>query len=117
MQFRGWFAARERSFAVEVARSLAVLTLPVLSLTLAPAALAASPSCETAAERFQLPNGLEVVLVPDASLPAVAMVSSIHVGSRNDPPDHAGLAHYLEHLTYRQAPPFASVFDLYDEIG
>ena len=92
-------------------------SLALLSLALAPPARAGSPSCETTAERFQLPNGLEVVLVPDASLPAIAMVSSVHVGSRNDPPDHAGLAHYLEHLTYRQAPPFASVFDLYDEIG
>jgi predicted Zn-dependent peptidase len=80
------------------------------------AAMAWAPSCEPA-ERYTLKNGVEVVLVPSASLPTVAVVSSVHAGSRNDPPGYEGLAHYVEHLTFRSQPPFASAFDLYQEIG
>jgi zinc protease len=80
------------------------------------AARAWAPSCEPA-ERYTLSNGVEVVLVPTTSLPTVAVVSSVHAGSRNDPPGYEGLAHYVEHLTFRSQPPFASAFDLYQEIG
>jgi hypothetical protein len=64
-----------------------------------------------------LDNGIEVVLLPDTALPAVALVSSLHIGSRDDPPGYAGLAHYVEHLTFREARPFESAFDLYSEAG
>lgn len=80
------------------------------------AAHARSPSCE-AAERLTLKNGIEIVLQVDTALPAVALVSSVHAGSRHDPPGYEGLAHYVEHLLFRAAPPFASPFDLYAEIG
>jgi hypothetical protein len=77
---------------------------------------ARSPSCEKA-ERYTLKNGLEVVLSPDHGLPAAALVSSVHAGLRNDPPGYEGLSHYVEHLTFRDAPPFTPVFDLYDQAG
>lgn len=80
------------------------------------AAHARSPSCE-AAERLTLKNGVEVVLQVDTALPTVALVSSVHAGSRHDPPGYEGLAHYVEHLLFRPAPPFASAFDLYAEVG
>lgn len=82
-------------------------------------ALDAVPSahaCEDPAGH-RLGNGIEVVLSPDASLPQVALVSSVHVGFRDDPPGYEGLAHFVEHLTFRGAPPFASVFELYAEAG
>jgi secreted Zn-dependent insulinase-like peptidase len=79
-------------------------------------AVAWSSSCESA-QRFTLPNGVQAVLVPEAALPTVALVSSVHVGFRNDPPGREGLAHYVEHLTFRGAPPFTPVFDLYEEFG
>lgn len=64
-----------------------------------------------------LPNGIEVVLSPDTSLPQVALVSSVRAGFRDDPPGYEGLAHFVEHLTFRGTPPFASAFELYAEAG
>jgi hypothetical protein len=85
-------------------------------LSLERPAAAWSSSCEVA-QRFTLQNGVEVVLVPETRSPAVALVSSIHVGFRNDPPGHEGLAHYVEHLTFAGTSSFQAAMDLYQEIG
>lgn len=79
-------------------------------------AAAWGPGCE-AAERLTLQNGVEVVLLREGSLPTVAIVSSVHVGSRDDPPGYEGLAHYVEHLTFGGTPELPSAMDLYEEIG
>jgi zinc protease len=52
-------------------------------------------------ERFQLSNGLDVVLERNHRQPRVAVAMSYDAGSRDDPPGYAGLAHLVEHLTYR----------------
>jgi hypothetical protein len=92
------------------------VTLAALWLGSASFAQARAPGCEKG-ERFTLKNGVEVVLSENRSLPAVAVVSSVHVGSRNDPPGYEGLAHFVEHLTFRPVPGFASAFELYEEVG
>ena len=75
-----------------------------------------SASCESA-QRYTLSNGLEVVLVPEKQVPTVALVSSVHAGSRDDPEGHEGLAHYVEHLTFLGTAPYTPAMDLYQEIG
>jgi zinc protease len=98
-------------------RALVARAVSVLLLLLAPSnARARAPACERV-ERFTLANGVEVVLLPDGALPTVALVSSIHAGSRHDPPGYEGLAHFVEHLTFRDAPGFPSPHDLYAEAG
>jgi zinc protease len=92
------------------------LALALGLASLASTAHARSPSCESV-ERLTLNNGVEVILKPERALPTVAIVSSVHVGSRNDPAGRAGLAHFVEHLTFREAPRFPSVFNLYTEAG
>jgi zinc protease len=99
-----------------VRASTLVTALAAAVCLAAPPIQARSPSCDKA-ERYTLKNGLEVVLSPDHGLPSVALVSSVHAGFRNDPPGYEGLAHYVEHLTFRDAPPFTPVFDLYDQAG
>src|SRR3954463_16212853 len=79
-------------------------------------AAARSPSCEQV-ERYTLKNGLEVVLRPDHELPNVALVSSVHAGFRNDPQGYEGLAHYVEHLTFREAQSLADGIELYKQAG
>lgn len=74
-------------------------------------------SCDPRVQRHRLKNGVEVILRPLAGLPTVHVRSSVHVGSRQDPPGYEGLAHYVEHLTFRPVPGFAPVFDLYEEAG
>jgi zinc protease len=55
----------------------------------------------TAYERFALPNGLEVVMNPDARLPIVAVRLVYRVGSKDDPPRLEGFAHLFEHLMFQ----------------
>ena len=104
------FVKRSALCAVRVALALAVLGTARSACALPPV------GCEPA-ERFRLANGVEVVLEADHSLPAVAVWSSVHVGQRNDPPGHEDLAHYVEHLTIRSAPPFTPADELYAQLG
>ena len=47
-----------------------------------------------------LPNGLEVTIVPDPTMPVVATQVWYHVGSANEGKDSRGLAHLFEHLMF-----------------
>jgi zinc protease len=51
--------------------------------------------------RYSLANGLRVVLQEDRRLPRVAVHVAYRVGSADDRPGYAGLAHLVEHLTFR----------------
>ncbi len=51
-------------------------------------------------ERYRLGNGLEVILSEDHAVPFVAVDLWCHVGSKDDPPHRAGLAHLCEHLMF-----------------
>ncbi len=48
-----------------------------------------------------LDNGLKVVLVPDHSLPLVALNLWYHVGSKNEAPGKTGFAHLFEHMLFQ----------------
>lgn len=61
---------------------------------------AADPLSASAPTRFQLANGLDVVLEENHRSPEVAVVVAYEVGSRDDPAGYAGLAHLVEHMTY-----------------
>jgi len=51
-------------------------------------------------EQFTLPNGLNVILHRDASVPVVSVNVWYHVGSANERPGRTGLAHLFEHLMF-----------------
>jgi zinc protease len=50
--------------------------------------------------RYELGNGLKVLLAPDPSLIDVSVVVHYDVGSADDPPGKNGLAHLVEHLMF-----------------
>ncbi|WP_051366509.1 M16 family metallopeptidase [Hamadaea tsunoensis] len=52
-------------------------------------------------ERFTLPNGLRVVLAPDASAPVVGVAVVYDVGIRSEPEGRTGFAHLFEHLMFQ----------------
>lgn len=52
-------------------------------------------------ERYTLPNGLEVLLVPDRSVPLVAVSVWYHVGSGHETPGKSGFAHLFEHMLFQ----------------
>jgi zinc protease len=48
-----------------------------------------------------LPNGLEVVVIPDHRAPVVTHMLWYRVGSADETPGKSGLAHFLEHLMFK----------------
>ena len=54
-----------------------------------------------------LPNGMRVVLCPDAEAGVVSVAVSYDVGSRSEPADRAGFAHLFEHLMFQGSVNFA----------
>ena len=52
-------------------------------------------------ERFELPNGLEVLVHEDHSTPIVAVELFYHVGSKDEAPGKTGYAHLFEHLMFK----------------
>ena len=52
-------------------------------------------------ERYELDNGLRVVLSEDHTNPVVALNLWYNVGSRNEVPGRTGLAHLFEHMMFQ----------------
>lgn len=50
--------------------------------------------------RYTLPNGLQVILHRDTSVPVVAVTVLYHVGSKNEKAGQSGFAHFFEHLMF-----------------
>ncbi len=53
-------------------------------------------------------NGLTVGLVHNAQAPVVTTALLYRVGSRDDPAEHAGAAHFLEHMMFKGTPEYAA---------
>ncbi len=49
----------------------------------------------------RLPNGLTVYLSPNKGLPRVTAWITVRAGSKHDPADSTGMAHYLEHMLFK----------------
>ncbi|MHB8875851.1 MAG: M16 family metallopeptidase [Myxococcaceae bacterium] len=62
---------------------------------------AAGPALSIPFERYQLDNGLEVILHQDARLPLVAVNLWYHVGAINEVPGRSGFAHLFEHMLFQ----------------
>jgi predicted Zn-dependent peptidase len=58
---------------------------------------------------YTLKNGLTVYLSVNKSEPRVQTMIAVRAGSKNDPADATGLAHYLEHLLFKGTDKFGSL--------
>ena len=54
---------------------------------------------------YSLPNGLHVLLFPDASKPKVTVNMTYLVGSRHEGYGETGMAHLLEHMLFIRRRP------------
>ncbi len=54
-------------------------------------------------EKYQLDNGLDVILHRDLSDPIVAVAIQYHVGSNREVPGRTGFAHLFEHMMFQQS--------------
>lgn len=80
-------------------------------------------------ERYTLENGLTVILNYDPDQTGVFGAVGVKVGSKNDPSDATGMAHYQEHMLFKgttslgtldwekEKPYIDSIFMMYDELG
>src|SRR5918993_838472 len=78
-------------------RSVFVFVL-LLTFTAAPGAQA--PKLSVPHTQFTLPNGLNVILHRDTSVPVVAVNLWYHVGSGHERPGRTGFAHLFEHVMF-----------------
>jgi predicted Zn-dependent peptidase len=79
--------------------------------------------------QLTLKNGLTVILNEDNSKPEVFGVVIVKAGSKDDPSDATGLAHYMEHMLFKgtqslgtidwekEKPHIDRIFQLYDDLS
>lgn len=106
-------------FLAAILTACASKTEPPLSSVAKPAPTAAvaapTPTPKTTASlqkitsvegitEYRLPNGLKVLLFPDASKPTVTVNITYMVGSRHENYGESGMAHLLEHLVFKGTP-------------
>ena len=74
---------------------------------------------EMVIDRFELSNGLGILLCPDHTAPVVAYHTWFRVGSRHEKPGKTGLAHLFEHLMFNETEKHeAGMFDrMLEEAG
>src|SRR4051812_12135890 len=51
-------------------------------------------------QEHSLPNGLQIRLLADSSLPIASLYSFFRVGSRNEQPGITGISHLFEHMMF-----------------
>ncbi|MBI1774339.1 MAG: insulinase family protein [Proteobacteria bacterium] len=78
----------------------------VLAVCLGPSWAAAAALFN--AERATLPNGLEIVVIPNHRAPLVAHMVWYKVGSADERPGKTGIAHFLEHLMFKGTSTLAA---------
>ena len=69
-------------------------------------------------DKFTLPNGLDVILSRDDSLPVTSVNLWYHVGSKNEDEGKTGFAHLFEHVMFEGSKNHdASFFDPLQKVG
>lgn len=58
---------------------------------------------------YTLKNGLTVILSPTPKQPRIQAYIAVKAGSKTDPANHTGLAHYLEHMMFKGTTKYGSL--------
>ncbi len=87
--------------------ALALAVLGGVLLAGAPPRAAAPSHWSDATGRVVLDNGLTVLMLQRGALPIVSVEALYRFGSRNEPPNLTGGAHFLEHMAFRSTDEIA----------
>ena len=98
-----------------VAASLAFVAAPSLSQPL-PDGMRAVTAVE-GVEEHRLPNGLQVLLIPDDSKPTTTVNLTYRVGSRHENSGETGMAHLLEHMLFKGTPKHPRAWEDFQKRG
>ncbi len=74
---------------------------PLPNPSAAPTPPQSIPAPHVAFQKYTLPNGLQVILVPDPTASRVHLNLWYHVGSKDEPPNRTGFAHLFEHMMFQ----------------
>jgi len=90
----------------------------------------AAPSCAQAlpggiravtavegADEYRLPNGLQLLLIPDDSKPTTTVNLTYRVGSRHENYGETGMAHLLEHMLFKGTPKHPKAWAEFEKRG
>ncbi|MDG3005002.1 M16 family metallopeptidase [Paludisphaera mucosa] len=101
--------------------TLAAALGSIVALAGAPAAVAKGPLEQVASvegiTEYHLPNGMRVLLFPDASKPKVTVALTVFVGSRHEGYGETGMAHLLEHMVFKGTPDHPNIPGVFKERG
>ena len=95
-----------RFLLVAVLASFVVACGEDVAESTAPAVVNKSPNDEREYAAVTLDNGLQVLMVSDATTEKSAAALSVGVGAFSDPMDFQGMAHYLEHMLFMGSESF-----------
>ena len=98
---------RLRARAAWLSRSAALAMLGLFARSGTARGQTSSPVRPLAYTRFVLPNGVVAILNEDHASTLVAVDVWYHVGSKDDPPGRAGIAHLCEHVMSQGSPNLA----------
>ncbi|VAV94705.1 Zinc protease, partial [hydrothermal vent metagenome] len=95
-----------------------IITAVLSAACLIGAAPAIAADIELPYDKFQLDNGLTVVVHEDRKAPLVAVSIWYHVGSKDEPEGKTGFAHLFEHLMFNGSENYdGEWFEPLEEIG
>jgi zinc protease len=88
-----------------------IIAVIALSTLLSNAALATPPLIREieGISEYRLPNGLQVLLLPDSAQSKVTINITYRVGSRHEGRGEMGMAHLLEHMLFKGSTHFPNV--------
>src|SRR3954467_10982822 len=95
------------------------ILLFALSITVA-VALRAQGNWPANIHSTKLPNGLQVLVVEDNSVPLVTVEIAVHNGSYTESPEYNGLSHLYEHMFFKankDIPSQEKYLDRIHELG
>ena len=108
--------------SVVVVRRFTLALLAALLMPLAAQGQEVNPVPEAAPdiayEKFELDNGLTVIVHEDHKAPIVAVNIWYHVGSKNEPEGRSGFAHLFEHLMFNGSENYNDdYFQVMERVG
>jgi zinc protease len=90
-------------------RSVSLIVLALTAVTVmakAPAPADLEKAIQFPVEKYELKNGLTVVLHPDNTIPSISIQTWYRVGSKDEIPGRTGLAHFFEHMMFKGTEKF-----------
>lgn len=84
-------------------KTIVIVSLFTLVLACQPSETSSSNAFKIEYEKFELDNGLQVILHVDQSDPVVSIALAAHVGSAREKAGRTGFAHLFEHLLFLES--------------